>query len=98
MVIELKATDFKPGYLGQLGMYMAAVDDLFAHTDDKPTIGRLLCKPKDNRVAEYALRTTQMPIGVSGWKTEIVESLPEELAATLPGIELLEAELSHDLS
>lgn len=98
VVIELKATDFKPGYLGQLGMYMAAVDDLLAHTDDKPTIGLLLCKSKDNLVAEYALRTTQMPIGVSEWKTEIVESLPEELASTLPSIELLEAELSQDLS
>lgn len=98
VVIELKATDFKPGYLGQLGMYMAAVDDLLAHTDDKPTIGLLLCKSKDNLVAEYALRTTQMPIGVSEWKTEIVESLPEEFAATLPSIELLEAELSQNLA
>ena len=79
-------------------MYMAAVDDFLAHTDDKPTIGLLLCKSKDNLVAEYALRTTQMPIGVSEWKTEIVESLPEELASTLPSIELLEAELSQDLA
>ncbi|GAA1757761.1 hypothetical protein GCM10009712_03220 [Pseudarthrobacter sulfonivorans] len=79
-------------------MYMAAVDDLLAHTDDKPTIGLLLCKSKDNLGADYALRTTQMPIGVSEWKTAIVESLPEEFAATLPSIELLEAELSQDLS
>lgn len=98
VVIELKATEFKPGYLGQLGMYMAAVDDLLAHTDDKPTIGLLLCKSKDNLVAEYALRTTQMPIGVSEWKTEIVESLPEEFASTLPSISDIEAELSQDFS
>lgn len=39
-----------------------------------------------------------MPIGVSEWKTEIVVSLPEEFASTLPGIELLEAELSQDLT
>ena len=36
---------------------------------------------------------TQMPLGVSERKTEIVESLPEEFASTLPSIELLEAEL-----
>jgi predicted nuclease of restriction endonuclease-like (RecB) superfamily len=96
VVVELKATDFKPEYLGQLGMYMAAVDDLLAHLDDKPTIGLLLCKSKDNLVAEYALRTSSMPIGVSEWKTEIVASLPEEFAATLPSIEELEAELSQD--
>ncbi|MBT8160362.1 MULTISPECIES: YhcG family protein [Arthrobacter] len=94
VVIELKATDFKPGYLGQLGMYMAAVDDLLAHPDDKPTIGLLLCKSKDSLVAEYALRTTSMPIGVSEWKTEIMESMPEEFASNLPSIELIEAELA----
>lgn len=97
VVIELKATKFDPSYLGQLGMYMAAVDDLLAHKDDKPTIGLLLCKSKNDLVAEYALRTTQMPIGVSEWKTEIVESLPEEFATTLPSVEELEAELSRDI-
>ncbi|OFI39503.1 hypothetical protein BIU82_14170 [Arthrobacter sp. SW1] len=97
VVIELKATKFDPSYLGQLGMYMAAVDDLLAHKDDKPTIGLLLCKSKNDLVAEYALRTTQMPIGVSEWKTEIVESLPEEFATTLPSVEELEAELSQDI-
>lgn len=71
--------------------------DLLAHADDKPTIGLLLCKSKNNLVAEYALRTTSMPIGVSEWKAEIVESLPEEFAASLPSISELEAELSHDV-
>ncbi|WP_456505275.1 PDDEXK nuclease domain-containing protein [Arthrobacter sp. UYCu723] len=98
VVVELKATKFDPGYLGQLGMYMAAVDDLLAHTDDKPTIGLLLCKSKNDLVAEYALRTTAMPIGVSEWKAEIVDSLPEEFASTLPSISELEAELSGDIS
>jgi len=96
VVIELKATKFDPGYLGQIGMYMAAVDDLLAHPEDKPTIGLLLCKSKNNVVAEYALRTTAMPIGVSEWKAEIVESLPAEFASTLPSIEEIEAELSGD--
>lgn len=72
---------------------MAAVDDLLAHGDDKPAIGLLLCKSKNDLVAEYALRTTAMPVGVSEWKAEIVESLPEEFASTLPSIEELEAEL-----
>jgi predicted nuclease of restriction endonuclease-like (RecB) superfamily len=98
LVIELKAVKFEPGFLGQLGMYMAAVDDLLAHPDDKPTIGLLLCKSKNNLVAEYALRTTSMPIGVSEWRAEIVESLPEEFASSLPSISELEAELSHDIS
>lgn len=94
VVIELKATGFKPEYLGQLGMYMAAVDDLLAHPEDKPTVGLLLCKTKDNVVAEYALRGYSTPIGVAEWKSAIEESLPEEFAASLPSIEEIEAELA----
>lgn len=97
VVIELKATDFKPEYLGQLNLYMSAVDDLLAHTDDKPTIGLLLCKSKDSIVAEYALRGHSNPIGVAEWSTVITDSLPEELASSLPSISELEAELSHDI-
>lgn len=41
VVIELKAVKFEPGFVGQLGMYMSAVDELPAHPDDKPTIGLL---------------------------------------------------------
>ncbi|GAB3253908.1 PDDEXK nuclease domain-containing protein [Arthrobacter pigmenti] len=93
IVIELKGGKFDPGHLGQLGMYMAAVDDLLAHPDDKPTIGLLLCKSKDSVIAEYALRGYSTPIGVAEWRTEIVESLPEEFASSLPSIEELEAEL-----
>lgn len=98
VVIELKAVKFEPGFLGQLGMYMAAVDDLLAHPDDKPTIGLLLCKSKNNLVAEYALRGSSMPIGVSEWKTEIVKSLPDEFASSLPSTADLEAELAQEVS
>lgn len=93
MVIELKVGDFDPSYLGQLGTYMAAVDDLLRHVDDKPTIGLILCKTKDNVVAEYALRGYTAPIGVAEWKTTITASLPEELETSLPTVEELEAEL-----
>lgn len=97
VVVELKATAFKPEYLGQINMYMSAVDDLLAHTDDHPTIGLLLCKTKNNVVAEYSLRGFSKPIGIAEWESEIVASLPEEFAATLPSISELEAELSHDM-
>ena len=93
VVIELKATDFDPGYLGQLGMYMAAVDDLLAHRDDKPTIGLLLCRSKNNVVAEYALRSSTMPIGIAEWTTAITTHLPDELTGALPRIEDIEAAL-----
>ena len=86
----MKAVDFEPGFLGQLGMYMAAVDDLLAHQGDKPTIGLLLCRSKNNVVAEYALRGYSTPIGVAEWTTAITTALPEEFTSSLPSIEELE--------
>ncbi len=83
-----------PGYVGQLGMYMSAVDDLMAQADDKPTIGLLLCKTRDTVVAEYALRGYTQPIGVAEWTTTLTRSLPAELTASLPSIADLEAELA----
>jgi predicted nuclease of restriction endonuclease-like (RecB) superfamily len=97
VVVELKATAFKPEYLGQINMYMSAVDDLLTHADDQPTIGLLLCKTKNNVVAEYSLRGFSKPIGIAEWESQIVKSLPEEFASTLPSISELEAELSHDI-
>ena len=97
VVVELKATAFKPEYLGQINMYMSAVDDLLAHADDQPTIGLLLCKTKNNVVAEYSLRGFSKPIGIAEWESEILKSLPEEFTSTLPSISELEAELSQDL-
>lgn len=94
VVVELKAVDFEPGFLGQLGMYMAAVDDVLAQPDDKPTIGLLLCKSKDNVVAEYALRNSVGPIGVAEWTKAITTSIPAEIAPSLPSISELEAELA----
>lgn len=93
VVIELKAVAFEPGFLGQLGVYIAAVDDLLATPADGPTIGLLLCRSKNNLVAEYALRSVAAPIGVADWKTAITTSLPADLAPALPSIEELEAEL-----
>lgn len=93
VVIELKAVPFEPGFLGQLGMYLAAVDDLVAVPEDQPTIGLLLCRGKDSLVAEYALRSLAAPVGVAEWATQLTTELPAELAASLPSIEVLKAEL-----
>lgn len=94
VVVELKATSFEPGYLGQLGMYMSAVDDLLAQPGDEPTIGLLLCKAKNSVVAEYALRGFKSPIGVAEWATELGDSLPPDLTSGLPTIEEIEVELA----
>lgn len=93
VVIELKAVPFDPAFVGQINVYLSAVDDLLRHPDDKPTIGLLLCSSKDKLVVEYALRDLKKPIGVAGWETKLVKSLPRELKGSLPTIEELEHEL-----
>jgi len=96
VVIELKAVPFDPAFIGQINVYLSAVDDLLRDPDDKPTIGLLLCRSTDRIVVEYALRDLKKPIGVAGWETKIVEKLPENLKGSLPTVEELEAELSRE--
>lgn len=92
VVIELKAGKFKPEHLGKLSFYLAAVDAQLKHPQDGPTIGLLLCKSKNEVVAEYALRDNNRPIGVAEY--QLVESLPAELRTSLPSIEQIERELA----
>ena len=97
VVIELKARAFTLGDVGQLNLYLSAVDDLLRHPDDQPTIGLLLCRKKNRLVAEYGLRGLDQSIAVAAWQTQLTESLPEELRGSLPTIEEIEAELAGDL-
>jgi hypothetical protein len=94
VVVELKAVPFEPEFVGKLNMYLSAVDDLLRHTDDKPSIGLLLCKGKDHLIAEYALNGFIKPIGVADWKEQLTENLPDELKSSLPTVEQIEAELN----
>jgi predicted nuclease of restriction endonuclease-like (RecB) superfamily len=95
VVIELKAVPFDPAFIGQINVYLSAVDDLLRHPDDKLTIGLLLCRSKDKIVVEYALRDLTKPIGVAEWETKIVEKLPANLKGSLPTVQEIEAELAH---
>jgi hypothetical protein len=94
VVIELKASAFKPEHTGQLNFYLSAVDAQVKAPDDRPTIGLLLCKSRNKIVAEYALRNVHSPIGVAEYK--LVASLPKDLKTELPSIEEIEARLSEN--
>ena len=81
VAFELKTTDFKPDYLGQLNFYLEALDRDVRKPDENPSIGVLLCKGKDDEVVEYALSRSMSPTMVSQY----------ELA--LPNKEILQAKL-----
>lgn len=94
VVIELKNTAFIPEYAGKLNFYLSAVDSLLKEPDDKPTIGILLCREKNNLEAEFALRDINKPMGVSEF--ELTNILPENLKSSLPTIEELEQNLLNN--
>ena len=94
VVVELKAVKFDPGMVGQLHMYLSAVDDMLKQPGDQPTIGLLLCRGKNELVVEYALRDQRRPMGVADWETQLVEKLPDALKGSLPSIEEIEAALA----
>ncbi|GBU08847.1 hypothetical protein AwDysgo_21780 [Bacteroidales bacterium] len=89
---ELKIDDFKPYYLGQLGFYVSAVNHQLKQADDKATIGLLICKTKNNVVVEYALESSNQPIGISAY--ELTKFIEQEFKGTLPSIGEIEAELN----
>lgn len=95
VVVELKATAFKPEHAGQLNFYLAAVDAQIKAEDDNPTIGLLLCKQQNRLVAEYALSGIDKPIGVAEY--QLLRDLPEALGGKLPSIAEIEAELAGEM-
>jgi hypothetical protein len=95
VVVELKASAFKPDHAGQLNFYLSAVDAQIKAPDDRPTIGLLLCRTQNRLVAEYALSGIDKPIGVAEY--QLVRALPEPLDTNLPSIEEIESELSLDV-
>ena len=95
IVVELKATPFKPEYAGQLNFYINVVDDKLRGENDTKTIGLLLCKGKDEVVAQYALTGYDQPIGISDYQLSKV--IPEKLKSALPSVEEVEEELASFL-
>ena len=95
IVVELKATPFKPEYAGQLNFYINVVDDKLRGENDNKTIGLLLCKGKDEVVAQYALTGYDPPIGISDY--QLSKAIPENLKSALPSVEEVEEELASFL-
>ncbi|MFM0366938.1 PDDEXK nuclease domain-containing protein [Paraburkholderia sediminicola] len=94
VVVELKATPFRPEYAGQLNFYLSAIDAQLKAPNDQPTIGLLLCKEQNRLVAEYALRGIAKPMGVAEY--QLLREIPQPLATELPSIEEIEAELRDE--
>lgn len=92
VVVEVKVVDFEPSFIGQLGTYIVAVDRIL-RKDNNKTVGLLICKTKDNVLAQYATDSSSEPIGVSQY--QLSHLLPAEYKRSMPTIEEIEQELSE---
>ena len=96
VVIEVKVTAFEPGFMGQIGTYVSAINGMLRKEGDAPTIGLLICKTKDNVLAQYAVNSSSEPIGISEY--ELSSLMPENFKGTLPSVEEIENELRDDIT
>ena len=96
LVIELKAVNFKPEHVGQLGFYMVAVDRQLKNEWDAPTIGLVLCRDGNRTVVEYALSATDMPMGVAKYK--LARRPPKELAVMSRAVSKLGAVVDETIA
>lgn len=71
VAIDLKITDFKPEYLGKMEFYLESLDRDMKKNHEKPSVGIILCKNKDNKVVEYALSRSISPTLVSKYETKL---------------------------
>ena len=92
IVVELKNTNFKPEYIGQLSFYVTAVNKTLKKAQDNNTIGLLLCKEKDRLSVEWSLEGANNPIGVSSY--EIDKYIPKDILEKLPTEEDLNLHIS----
>jgi predicted nuclease of restriction endonuclease-like (RecB) superfamily len=94
LVTDLKAREFTPEAAGKMNFYLSAVDDRYRQPGDQPSIGLILCRSKNRVIAEYALRDMTKPIGVAGYVTKLVDSLPRALKGVVPSVAELERGLT----
>jgi predicted nuclease of restriction endonuclease-like (RecB) superfamily len=93
IVIELKVTEFEPEFLGKLNFYLTAINELIKSDDDRPTIGILLCKNKNNVVVDFALKDINKPMGVCEYT---YTQLPKDIQDAIPTLEQFTNELNRE--
>lgn len=94
VVVEVKIGEFDFADAGQLSGYVVSCNHILRKEGrDNPTIGLLVCKQKDNLIAQYALEASSQPLGISEY--ELAKLYPENVDGTIPTIEEIEEKLSN---
>lgn len=94
VVVELKAGEFNPSYLGQLTTYLQILDDKVRKPHENPSIGIVLCKSADKAFVEYVIKRYDSPMGVATYTT--ADDMPENVRRALPDVEELKRVLNKE--
>ena len=95
VAIEVKIDKFDARDIGQLGTYVTAVNHILRdQQNDNPTIGLLICKSKDNTLAQYALEGYNLPLGISEY--ELQKIYPAKIEGLMRTIKDIEDEISDN--
>ncbi|MBQ0073752.1 MAG: DUF1016 family protein [Prevotella sp.] len=95
VVIEVKTGEFDFPDTGQLTGYVVACNHILKQPHHNPTIGILVCKSKDNLLAQYSLEGCNQPIGISEYELE--KLYPTKVEGMIPTIEEIESKLTDRL-
>ena len=87
VAVELKSGKFRSSYLGQLSIYLSALDTYVRKPHENPAIGILLCRDINQSFVEFAIRDYDKPMGVATYRA--TKDMPERLRNALPDIEEL---------
>lgn len=96
VAVELKMGKFRPSYLGQLELYLSALDATIKHSDENPSIGLLLCEKMNKGFVEFAVRDKSKPLGIATYQT--LRSIPKPYQSLAPVIEGVRRVLSESVS
>ena len=88
VVVEVKVEELDSDNLGQLGLYVTAVNHQLRKEGDAPTIGLLVVSDKNNLFAKYALEMMSVPIGIAEY--QLTNFLPDHLRSELPSVKDIE--------
>jgi hypothetical protein len=91
VVIDLKIGPFQAEFAGKMNLYVNAVNELIAESEDRATVGFILCADRNEAVAQLTLQGIATPIAVTrytvgehgvliaGEDAQITEGLEEEV-------------------
>lgn len=97
VVVEVKIGEFDFQDIGQLQGYVVAVNHLLRKEErDNPTIGIIICKSKNNTLAQYALEGSNLPIAISEY--DLQRLYPTEVEGTIPTIAQIEDAINKSLN